>query len=75
VPAEGRSVYGQGRAMNESPERRGAGNRHSGTTLFGELWKYRARSVSRHVDHAVLAELVARRWKEDRSYLMSKIQG
>jgi hypothetical protein len=56
--------------MNGSLQRRGAGNRHAGcskTTLLGEsIWKFRARTASLHFDHTVLAELTARRWKEDR---------
>jgi hypothetical protein len=55
--------------MNGSLERSGAGNRHagcSGTTLLGEsMWKFRARTASLYFDHTVLAELIARRWKED----------
>jgi hypothetical protein len=59
--------------MNGSCERSGAGNRHagcSGTTPLGEsIWKFRARTASLHFDHTVLAELIARRWKDDRPYL------
>jgi hypothetical protein len=59
--------------MSESLERHRAGNRHAGcggATPIGEsLWKFRARSASLHFDHTVLAELIARRWKEDGPYL------
>ena len=45
-----------------------AGNRHAARAwTFGEsTWKNRARSASLHFDHAVLAELIARRWNQDR---------
>jgi hypothetical protein len=79
VPAEGCPAYGKGSAMNESLERHWTGSSYAacgGATPVGEsIWKFRARSASLHFDHTVLAELIARRWKGDRRYLMSKIQG
>jgi hypothetical protein len=47
-----------------------AGNRHvasGGAAMFGEsMWKIRAKSASLHFDHTGLAELIARRWNQDR---------
>lgn len=63
--------------MNECSKRRGADYRHatcSGTAPFGEsLLKIHARSADLHFDHTVLAELIARHWKQDRPYFASKI--
>jgi hypothetical protein len=65
--------------MNGSWERSGAGNRHagcSGTTPLGEsIWKFRARTASLHFDHTVLAELIARRWKEDARICLGRVPG
>jgi hypothetical protein len=65
--------------MNGSWERSGAGNRHagcSGTTPLGEsIWKSSARTASLHFDHTVLAELIARRWKEDRPLPWARARG
>jgi hypothetical protein len=58
--------------MNGSLECRGAGNRHAswgGAAMLGEsMWKIRARSAGLHFDHTVLAELIVRRWRQDRRY-------
>lgn len=65
--------------MNGSLERSGAGNRHAGcsrTTPLGEsIWKFRVRSASLNFDHTILAELIARRWKEDRAYCLGRVPG
>jgi hypothetical protein len=59
--------------MNGSLDSRGADNHHagcSGTATAGEsMWKNRARSASLHFDHTVMAELIARRWNQDRCEL------
>ena len=55
--------------MNGSLECRGADNWNAtcGGAVIGEsLWKIRARSASLHFDCTVLAELIARRWHQDR---------
>ena len=65
--------------MNERSERHGTASKHtgcSGARPLGESkWKFRAKSASLHLDHNILGELIVRRWKEDRTYLISKIQG
>jgi hypothetical protein len=65
--------------MNGSLECRGADNRdaaYRGAATPGEsMWKTRARSASLHFDHTVLAELIARRWNQDRGYFALKMTG
>ena len=72
VSFEGRTVNGWGQAMNGSFERRGAGNRHGAWPLGDSIWKIRARSAGLAFDHNVLAELIARRWKQDHPYFALK---
>jgi hypothetical protein len=63
--------------MNKSLERRAAGNGRvaciAAAPLEESTWKIRARSASVQFDHTVLAELIARRWKQDRPYLAREV--
>ena len=57
--------------MNKSVERRGTDNEHAvrrAAPLGESIWKIRARRASVQFDPTVLAELIARRWKQDRPY-------
>jgi len=63
--------------MNGSWQCFGASNRHvasGGAAMFGEsMWKIRAKSASLRFDHTGLAELIARRWNQDRQYFAPRM--
>jgi hypothetical protein len=65
--------------MNGNSEFRGAGNRHAAcggaVPLGASIWKIRARSAGLRFEHIVLADLIARRWKQDRPYFAVKMKG
>jgi hypothetical protein len=65
------SVMYEGMAMNERLERHAAGIGHAAciaaAPLGESIWRIRARSTSLQFDHVVLGELIARRWKQDRT--------
>lgn len=72
MSVEGHPIDGGGSAMNDSLEHHRADNRHaarSGAAPPGEsIWRIRARNANLHFDHTILAELIARDWKQDRPY-------